>query len=303
MNSRLQKAGNSYSNQQKRAGSSYGKAHRRAGDPYGNAHSHAGDPYGKAQKHIGKPYVKTDYSVYRMSFGEILKYAAIGVLAGGLVCYLCYNSLYSLPLAGAIAFFFLRSKGRKLREERQKKLLYHFGGFIASLHNAMRSGYALENAISVSANELASQYGEGDDCVRELRFMENRLRFNVPVEELFADLGKRSCISDIELFSELISVAKRTGGNMGKLMDDTWHTVCGKIDTGQEIDKQLSSVKFEQKIMSIMPAVIILYMKFSFGGFMDGLYGNLTGVIIMTVCLLLYAGAFLLGKKLVKIEV
>ena len=55
--------------------------------------------------------------------------------------------------------------------------------------------------------------------------------------------------------------------------------------------------------MSVMPGVIILYMRFSFGSFMNGLYGNITGAVIMTVCLLIYTGAFMLGKKLVRIEV
>lgn len=248
-------------------------------------------------------YVKTDYGVYRMSLKETLKYGAVGCLAGCMICYLCYNSVYSLPLAGLVTYLYLRAKKKTLKEERRKKLLYHFGGAIASLHNAMRSGYSLENGISVSANELASQYGANDDMVRELRYMESRLRLNVPVEDLLRDLAARSGADDIELFSELISVAKRTGGNMGKLMDDAWHTICGKIDTEKEIDKQLASVKFEQKIMSIMPAFIILYMRFSFGGFMDSLYGNLTGAAIMTACLLIYTAAFLLGKKLVRIEV
>ena len=234
---------------------------------------------------------------------ELLKHGSAGILAGIAVCFLCYNSLYSLPLAALIAFFWLRAAKKRLGERRRNTLLYHFGGFVSALHNAMRSGYSYENAVAVSADELTALYGPDDDMVHELKFMAGRMRMSVPPEELMEDLALRSGLRDIGIFSELIAVAKRTGGNMGKLLEDTWTTICGKIDTKQEIERQLSSVKFEQTIMSIMPAVIILYMRFSFGGFMDVLYGNPTGAAIMTGCLILYTIAFLVGKKLVRIEV
>ena len=247
-----------------------------------------------------KGFIKPDYHIYTLSPTEILRYGAAGFAIGCLICFLCYNSLYSLPLAGAAAVLFTLAMKKRLGEKRRKTLLYHFGSFVSSLHNAMRSGYSLENAIPVSARELAALYGPGDDMAAELKYMESRMRMSVTPEELIRDLGERSGVNDIVLFAELIAVAKRTGGNMGKLLDDTWRTICGKIDTEQEIDRQLSSVKFEQSIMSVMPAVIILYMRFSFGGFMDGLYGNVTGALIMTACLALYAGAFLLGRKIVR---
>ncbi len=247
--------------------------------------------------------IKPDYGVYKMRGAELVKHCLIGAAIGGTVCFLCYNSLIALPLAAVIAALYVRGTARRLKEERQRKLLDHFGKFISSLHNAMRSGYALENAVSVSEKELEKLYGPADDMVRELLYMKNRLSLNVPAEELFFDLGDRSGIGDIGLFAELVAVAKRTGGNMGKLLDDTWRIICEKIDTGQEIERRLSSVKFEQLIMSVMPGVIILYMRFSFGGFMDVLYGNLKGALIMTACLLLYAGAYLLGRKMVRIEV
>ena len=52
-----------------------------------------------------------------------------------------------------------------------------------------------------------------------------------------------------------------------------------------------------------MPAGIILYLRLSFGSFMDCLYGNITGVLIMTAALAVYLAAFYLGTKMVQIEV
>ena len=44
-------------------------------------------------------------------------------------------------------------------------------------------------------------------------------------------------------------------------------------------------------------------MKLTFGEFIGILYGNLTGAAVMSLCLLLYIGAYRLGRKIIQIEV
>ena len=52
-----------------------------------------------------------------------------------------------------------------------------------------------------------------------------------------------------------------------------------------------------------VPYVIIGYMTVSFPEFMGSLYGNVAGTGVMTVCLLIYVGAYYLGLKIIRIEV
>ena len=65
----------------------------------------------------------------------------------------------------------------------------------------------------------------------------------------------------------------------------------------------ISAKKMEQKIMNMVPFLIIFYVGTTSRGFFDVLYHNLIGVIIMTSCLLFYGAAYLLSKRIVKIEV
>lgn len=67
--------------------------------------------------------------------------------------------------------------------------------------------------------------------------------------------------------------------------------------------ERIASKKFEQNIMALMPAGIILYMRICSPDFLNGLYGNMLGIAIMTVCLGIYLGAYQLGRKIVTIEV
>ena len=65
----------------------------------------------------------------------------------------------------------------------------------------------------------------------------------------------------------------------------------------------IASNKLEFEIMCAVPFVIILYMKMTFGDFLNVLYGNMAGVIVMTVCLCVYIAAYCIGRRIIRIEV
>ena len=61
--------------------------------------------------------------------------------------------------------------------------------------------------------------------------------------------------------------------------------------------------KSEQMIMSLMPVGIILYLQMTSPGFLSVLYGNPFGIAAMSICLVIYAAAYWLGRRIVDIEV
>ncbi len=246
---------------------------------------------------------KTDYRYYRFRPAELLGYLAVGSFLGLLICWLCYHSVYALPVAAAAAAFYLFEKKKALAEKRRQLLSYHFKDFLSALQTALSAGYSVENGVQHALADMRQLYGEEDCLVAELKRIAAGLKLHRPVEELFADLGERSDLEDIRLFAELLSIARRQGGRMGKVISDVQKIICEKIETAQEIDKILASKIYEQKIMSLMPAAVILYLRLTFDGFIEQLYGNAAGVCIMTICLGVYAAAWLLGKRIVRIEV
>lgn len=256
---------------------------------------------GRKRKTEGRS--RTDYRVYTFSPVELLKYGFIGMLLGVCVVWLCYHSLFAAPVAVPVMVFYVLAKKKQKREERQRLLNYHFRDFLSSLHTNLLAGYSLENGVRMSASDLAKLYGRRDALAAELKDITGQMRFGKPVEQLFLELGTRSGVEDIMNFSEVLVIAKRTGGDMSHILESTWRNICEKIDTRQEIDTVTASRRYEQSIMSFMPAGIILYMRVTFEGFSDKIYGNPAGAVLMTFCLILYAGAFAAGRKMCKIEV
>lgn len=247
--------------------------------------------------------VKNDYRRYSFSKKEVGVYLMESVGLCWLINYLFYQSLWAYIFLVPVPLLFFQWKRRQRIQERKQVLHYQFKDALTSLCVAVQAGYSVENAVSACARDMERLYGEGEDIVLEFHYMEKQLMVSVPVEQLFADLGERSGIEDMENFAVIFSSAKRTGGNLSTILQKTARMMGDKIEVKKEIQAALAAKKSEQMIMSAMPFVIILYMQITSPGFMEILYGNVFGVVSMTVCLGIYFLAYWMGQKIVNIEV
>jgi len=168
---------------------------------------------------------------------------------------------------------------------------------------ALNVGYSVENAILEAKKDLSRLYPRDSRIMKEFNQMINQMEMNLTVEHAFNCFLANAKQEDVESFVTVFSIAKRTGGDVIEILKTTARTISEKIEVEKEIQTLLAAKEFEFKIMSLVPFAIILYMRLTFPDFMNILYGNPLGVVIMSSCLLVYGVAFWLGRKIVKIEV
>ena len=130
-----------------------------------------------------------------------------------------------------------------------------------------------------------------------------QLRLQMPMEQILEEFSQRVQTEDVRNFVTVFVAAKKSGGNMITIIQDTVRQIGDKIDVKREIDTILAAKRYEFRVMSVIPYAIIGYMSLSFPEFMDSLYGNIFGIGVMTVCFGIYLAAYYLGMKLIKIEV
>lgn len=226
-----------------------------------------------------------------------------GAFIGVFVCWLVYNSWHFFPVGAAAAAFIYFLKIKESEDEAKRKYLIQFAEYVRALHSSMRSGYSLENAAVNAAESMKELYGENTVIYSEIRRISQGLKVSRTPEEMFAEMGVRSRLEDVVLFADLISICKRSGGDMGKLLSDTGRILDEKAETEKQIQESIAGKRMELKIMSLMPALIVIYVRLCFPGFKEVLYGTFAGVALMSVCLAVYAAAYIWGRKMVKIEV
>lgn len=244
-----------------------------------------------------------DYKNYRLNWKENLLWFLAASGFAGMVSWLFYRSIYGMVSAVPLLFATRRLFCSYLLKKRQREMLYRFGEILQMASSSLKAGYAIENAFMQAHQEYVKLYGVKDAIAQEFCRIICRLKLSEPLEQLIEDLAQRSQIEEIVSFSQVLSFAKRGGGDMRKIFQDTAEKIRQKADVEREIATVVAAKKTEQRIMDLTPFVILMYVGASSPEFLAPLYGNPLGVCVMTVCLLTYAGAFLLAEKILDIRI
>lgn len=171
------------------------------------------------------------------------------------------------------------------------------------LSSSLAAGYSMENSFSQAEIQLRELYGERAMMADEFSEMRRQLSLNRTLEELWSDFADRSGVEEIRSFALILRSARRNGGRMGAVISHIAEIIGGKLQVQEEIRTMTAQKQFEQKIMNLLPILIVLYIDVTSPGFFDSMYETTVGRIVMTVCLAVYAGAYVLAGRMLEIEI
>lgn len=246
---------------------------------------------------------KIQYDTYLFSKKEWVIYGLQSLLITGLLGYFFYGSFIWVIILTPLVPVLLKRKQGELCKTRKQNLLNQFKEMLVSLNNAIQAGYSLENAITETYKDMEYFYKEDSLILRELAFIRAGIRNGQSPESLLVDLGERSQMEDIMDFAHILTIGKKSGGNMPEIIKAGISVMEEKIETKQRIQTLLSAKKLESKIMSVIPFFIILYIETTSKGYFDALYQTWGGHIFMTLCLTVYLIAVAISEKITEIEI
>ena len=245
----------------------------------------------------------SDYDIYYLSIEDVLKGAVNALIYIVLICIAFYNSMTLLillvPLSCIIPFF----NKKDLIKKRKEKLLNEFKDFLRVLKSFLEASYSVENAFALSVKELTMLHGKDSMMVKELKSIVSKLKLNKPIDQVFKAFADKTHVEDIIDFSEVFEISKLHGGNISKIIGNTISVINDKIEVKIEIETVTASKRFEQKMMNLLPFLIIIYMNISSSSFLKPLYTSLEGRLLMTFALVVYFFSVKLSKKILDIEV
>lgn len=244
-----------------------------------------------------------DYRTYRFGGREFALYTLQGLGLTVLIAWFFYRSLWAVIPLLPLAVLFLRGMQESLAKRRRETLALQFRDLILSASAGLQAGYSLENAFLTAGEDVERLYGRDSIMAAEVAVWRRGIENNIPLEQMLKNLGRRSGVADVEDFAEVFSIARRSGGAMNDMIRRSAAVTGDKIAISREIRTLLASRRYEQKIMNLIPFLIMAYLQLTSAGFFDVLYGNPAGILIMTGCLAVYLAAFLLSEKIVDIEV
>lgn len=243
-----------------------------------------------------------NYETYKLNMREALVSSLEWAMLSALFAYFFYRSFICFAILVCLIPLYLGYKKKKYKEKRKWKMLLSFRDAIGIVSANVSAGCSLENSFFKSLPDLKALYGEKSEIVSEFEVICKGINNNLSVESMLLDFGERSHIAEIEDFADVMSVAKRSGGNLAAIMGVTSDEIRERVETIKEMKVIMGEKRFESRIMCVVPFGIIAYIGAANPGFFDSLYHNMTGILIMSACLAAYIFAFVWGEKIAKID-
>lgn len=217
--------------------------------------------------------------------------------------YVFYESFLPAPFLIPIWMLYTKDWYEDISKKKEQEFMQQFRDSIQAVASALKAGYSVENAIREAGRDIVPLYAENTRIRREYDRMRRQLDMNMTAEDVLFGLAERTGQEDVENFVNVFSAAKKSGGDSISIIRNAVKIISEKIDTEKEIQTMLAAKKLEFDIMCAVPFAIILYMKLTFSQFLSVLYGNITGAVIMSICVCVYMGAYSLGRRIIRIEV
>lgn len=221
-------------------------------------------------------------------------FLAVGLLKGsaigGLAAWLFYRSVYGLsvmPFFLGASVFLERKRLLQRQKEQEQQMFAEWLGF---LREALQVGYSLEQAVGEAKRGMLTSYKEEEPFLCLVTRVQRKIQLGMPAEEAFAELAKECSCEEMTDFSEVLFIAKRTGGTVQQVISNTERIIREKQETVRHIRAVLGSREYEVRLMKGMPFAMLLYLQVFLPEFLSPLYQNAAGTGLMSVFLLIYGG-------------
>jgi len=245
-----------------------------------------------------------NYKVYVMDKRERVKYMLQAAAALFAVGYVFFSNIIIALIFSSAAFLYPKYKSKELAQERRAELNLQFKDALYSLSSSLSSGRSLESGIRAALSDLRVLYSDDNTyIIKEFEYIYRKMELNEPIETAMFDFAERSGLEDIRNFADVMSICKRSGGNLVQVVKNTSNIISDKIEIRQDIDLLLTKQKYEQKLLNIMPLVFIALIKFGGSGYMDSLYTSIKGYLLMGAALGILVISYAASQKIFQIKV
>lgn len=247
--------------------------------------------------------MKTDYRQYELSIKEKISFLATGYVGVFTVLYLFYHSIVFSMAGGLLSCLFLQKYSWLLGERRRALLTTQFKDLLYSLSASIAANLRISEALEDGMEHLRVMYGDDAPMVVELKHMVKGISENRESDiRLLLDFAERSGCEDIDNFVQVYMTCRTMGGDLEKVLKSTTDILVDKMNIDREIKTLTAQKKFEGKIISAIPLIVVLFLNVFSPDYLMPLYTTAAGRLIMTMALAGIAAAFYMMERLTNIN-
>jgi len=241
----------------------------------------------------------SESSPKKVRFWQMILFTAVYTVGVTFYFYvILHDFAVCLLLAGGLYPYAFSSFVRYAESQNVKKIEIQFGEALRFMASSLSAGATVANSIYEFVSK-ADTYGRRDlslinDGFRE---MTGKMDLHMSVYDAFEQFAKKSGSSDIKTFSLALSQICISGGDEVSLVRNTASALRIKRETEDEIDIILAGPKYNHRLITVMPVLIIFLMGFISPDYMETLHYGI-GKTVAVIAAVFIVIAYIIGSRL-----
>ena len=227
----------------------------------------------------------------------LLASAMLGVLAFFVLASLGRQPV-TLALAGgavggALPLLYLHCK----RSPRLSRLERQLPEALDLVARALRAGHSFASGVQMIGEEMA------DPIASEFRMVADEVNFGVSLQQALTNLSERVPLTDLRYFVVAVLIQRDSGGNLTEVLTNLSRLIRDRLKLLARVRVLSSEGRLSAWILGLMPFALAGLMSIFNPEFMDPLWQDPMGLIVVKYMLVLMAVGVLILRKIVKIHV
>jgi len=165
------------------------------------------------------------------------------------------------------------------------------------LASTLRAGYSLMQGVEAVSQEVSEPMG------RELRRVVTEARLGRPLEEALDGIADRMESGDFAWATMAIRIQREVGGNLAELLVTVAETMTERERLRRDVNALTAEGKISAIVLSLLPVGLGLFIYTANPGYMDPLFEDTIGKILLGGSILLMLFGFYWMKKTIEIDI
>ena len=213
--------------------------------------------------------------------------------------YFFYKEVWGLLMMIPILIYELGYEIKRWKKQTLLNIERDFGVWLQYLKSEISAGYSITKAIEKIEVDYSKVVDKKSPIWLSLIYLKKTILLNEPIDITLEKIAAETQIKSIAEFTKSYKIAKQQGNSMKKILEQTISLIYRDYEMRAEIEATIRGKSIESDVMSVIPFGILLYVGTVSKGFFEVLYHNIFGVMVMSVCLIVYCFSVFLGKKIV----
>lgn len=200
-------------------------------------------------------------------------------------------------LGALIGFFLPYSYASHRRNKRFDRFEELFPQAIDTLARAVRAGHAFTTALELIASEVP------EPIAGEFRMLFEEQKFGLPVRDALVNLTERVPLVDVKFFVTAVMLQRETGGNLAEILDNLSYVIRERFKIMRQVRVYTAQGRLTMLLLMGLPPTIVVVMKIMNPGFIQPLFNEHLGHILIAAGVTLQTIGYFIIRKIIQIQV